>query len=107
VFHSLQKSIQHSKTQETNPKKKNTKKLTGSSGEKKKSSVHQCRFWSSYRELRKTPICHNSPKSAKPPTERSEKGNPKECKITQKKKERKRDLDFEEKPQEQKSRKRN
>jgi hypothetical protein len=38
--------------------------------------VYQCSFWSSYRELRKTPICHNSPKSAKPTTERSEKGNP-------------------------------
>jgi hypothetical protein len=79
------------KTQETN-QKKNTKKLTGSSGEKKKSPVHQCSFWSSYRELRKTPICHNSPKSAKPTTERSEKGNPKECKIAPKK--RKIDFDF-------------
>jgi hypothetical protein len=58
--------------------------------------VYQCSFWSSYRELRKTPICHNSPKSAKPTTERSEKGNPKECKIAPKK--RKIDFDFEEKP---------
>jgi hypothetical protein len=85
VFHGLHHPYSIQKLRKQTKKKKNPNKLTGSSGEKKKSSMHQCSFWSRYKELRKTPICHNSPKSAKPTTERSEKGNPKECKITPKK----------------------
>jgi hypothetical protein len=84
VFHGLHHpySIQKLRKQ---TKKENTKKLLEVAVRRRKAQCINVSFWSSYGELRKTPICHDSPKSAKPPTERSEKGNPKECKITPKK----------------------